>query len=414
MNPYLVVVIGVLAFDWLLGLVVESLNLSSASENLPEEFEGWYEQEEYSLSQEYLRVNTRFSLLTSTVSLALTVPFILLGGFGLVDGFSRGFGFGTVLTGLVFAGVLGLAVTVASIPFSAWRTFVIEERFGFNKTSVPTFILDILKSLVLGAILGGVVFGGMVWFFDTAGRWAWYISWVAVTLFQLFVMYIAPVVIMPLFNRFEPLADGPLKEAILEYARAQDFKLKGIYTMDGSRRSSKANAYFTGFGRYRRIVLFDTLVEKHTVEELLAVLAHEMGHYKLQHITRLIVVSILETGLMLFLLSLFISSEGLAAAFGVEPSVYAGIIIFGFLYSPISLVLNVLGSFLSRMHEYQADRFAVTTTGLGEALADGLKRLTVDNLGNLTPHPLKVLLEYSHPPVLQRIQAIRGNRLLSG
>lgn len=408
MNPYLIIILALLVADYLLSLVVEWLNLTAATETLPPEFEGWYEPDEYARSQEYLKVTTRFGLLTGTVSTVFTLGFIVAGGFGWVDQFARGFGLGAVLTGLVFAAVLGLAMTILGIPGSAWRIFVIEERFGFNKTDLPTFILDLAKGVVIGGILGALVFGGLVWFFDTAGRWAWYLSWVAITVFQLFVMYLAPVIIMPLFNKFTPLEDGPLKTAILDYATAHQFKLKGIFTMDGSKRSSKANAFFTGFGRFRRIVLFDTLVEKHTVDELLAILAHEMGHFKKQHITKHIILSVLETGMMLFLLSLFIKSQPLAEAFGVEQaSVYAGIIFFGFLYSPLSTVLHTATNVLSRKFEYEADAYAASTTGKTESLVDGLKRLTVDNLGNLTPHPLKVFLEYSHPPVISRIQALR-------
>jgi STE24 endopeptidase len=413
MNGYLLFILTILLLGYLIDLTVALLNLRSLSPELPTEFTGVYGQEEYARSQEYTRVTTRFSLIQSTVSLSLTLVFILAGGFNCIDLVARSFAFPSIPTGLIFTGLLALLSTALNLPFSVYSTFVIEQRFGFNTTTVATFILDGLKALLLAILLGGPMLAAILWFFETSGQAAWLYCWVASVAFILVVQFLAPVVIMPLFNKFVPLAEGELKEAITRYAAAQRFALQGIYTMDGSKRSTRANAFFTGFGRFRRIVFFDTLMDKLATSEIVAVLAHEMGHYKLKHIPVTMVLSILQMGLMFFILSLFLGNQGLFAAFGMEHlSVYAGLVFFGFLYAPISTILAIGFNAFSRRNEYQADRFAAQTGADGEALISGLKKLSVSNLSNLTPHPLHVLLNYSHPPILTRIEALR--RLKTG
>ena len=408
MNGFLLIILAVLIGAYLLDLIVDTLNVRHVTTVLPEEFEGYYDADKYKKSQRYLRENTRFGIISDTITTPITIAFILFGGFNIIDQFARGFNLGSVLTGLIFAGILLLALQILSIPFSIYSTFVIEERYGFNKTTPKTFILDILKSGLLIAVIGGMVLSVVLWFFEKAGPLAWLYCWIAVTVFQIFLMFIAPVVIMPIFNKFIPLEEGELKQAIEDYARSQEFKLKGIFTMDGSKRSTKTNAFFTGFGRFRRIVLFDTLVEKHTVKELVSILAHEMGHYKKKHILKSICISTLSTGLMFGILSLFLNNRGLFAAFKMqEISIYASLVFFGFLYSPIQMVLSIFGNMLSRRHEYDADEYAVKTYHASASMIAALKKLSVENLSNLTPHPLKVFLSYSHPPVLDRIQAIR-------
>ncbi len=408
MNVYLAVILLIILFKYVLNFVVDVLNVKSADPALPKEFKGYYDKDKYEKSQNYLKDKTRFGLIEDTAGNILIVGFILLGGFNYIDRFARSFGQGPVVTGLIFAGVLMLMSQIIDIPFSAFNTFVIEEKYGFNKTTVKTFILDIIKGLILGAVIGGAAYAAVIWFFMKAGDLAWIYCWGALTLFELFLMFIAPVVIMPLFNKFIPLEDGELKQTLEDYARAQDFKMKGVFKMDGSRRSTKSNAFFTGFGRFRRIALFDTLIEKHTTDELVSVLAHEIGHYKKKHIIKTMIISIGTTGLMFYILSFFMNNEGLFAAFKMEHiSVYASLVFFGFLYAPINMIFSILGSIISRKHEYEADRFAVETYKKPEAFIDALKKLSVDNLSNLTPHPLKVFLDYSHPPVLERIRAIR-------
>ena len=408
MNGYLLCILAILLLGYLLDLTVALLNLRSLRPELPLEFAGVYDADQYARSQEYTRVTTRFSLIHNTVSLILTLAFILMGGFNLIDLAARSFALSSIPTGLLFTGLLALLSTALNLPFSVYSTFVIEQRFGFNTTTATTFILDGLKALLLAVVLGGPLLAAILWFFETSGQMAWLYCWIAAVAFILVAQFLAPVVIMPLFNKFVPLAEGELKEAITRYAASQHFALQGIYTMDGSKRSTRANAFFTGFGRFRRIVFFDTLMDKLAPAEIVAVLAHEMGHYKLKHIPVMMALSILQMGLLFFILSFFLGNQGLFAAFGMEHlSVYASLVFFGFLYAPISTILAIGFHAFSRRNEYQADRFAALTGADGAALISGLKKLSVSNLSNLTPHPLHVFLNYSHPPILARIEALR-------
>ena len=408
MNGYLIFILGILLLGYLLELVVALLNLRSLSPALPAEFTGVYDAQQYARSQEYTRVTTRFSLVQSTVSILLTIVFILAGGFNLVDLAARSFGLSSIPTGLLFTGILALLSTILALPFSLYSTFGIEQRFGFNTTTVTTYVLDGLKAILLSVVLGGPLLACILWFFETSGSYAWLYCWTAAVAFILVVQFLAPVLIMPLFNKFIPLAEGELKEAITRYAAKQHFAIQGIYTMDGSKRSTRVNAFFTGFGRFRRIVFFDTLMDKLATNEIVAVLAHEMGHYKLKHILTMMVLSILQMGIMFFILSLFLGNPGLFDAFGMEHvSVYASLVFFGFLYAPLSTLIGIGFNGFSRRNEYQADRFAAISGGEGEALISGLKKLSVSNLTNLTPHPLNVMLNYSHPPVLARILSLR-------
>jgi STE24 endopeptidase len=380
--------------------------------DLPDEFKGYYDAERYKKSQKYLQETTQFTFITHTVSTSITVAFIVVGGFNLVDRIARDFGFGDIITGLIFVGTLLLASSIIHLPFSAYSTFVIEEKYGFNRTTVKTFILDILKSGLLTALIGGSIFSVVLWFFGKTGNWAWVYCWGTVTLFQVFLLFIAPVAIMPLFNKFVPMEQSELKTAIENYADDQNFKMKGIFTMDGSKRSSKSNAFFTGFGKFRRIALFDTLIEKHTTDELVCIVAHEIGHYKNKHIIKHLIISIITSGIMFFILSRFINNGELFSAFQMEKtSIYASLLFFGFLYVPIDMVISIFSKMLSRKNEYEADQFAVLTLEKPDAMILSLKKLSVDNLSNLTPHPYKVFFTYSHPPVLDRINKIRSIQL---
>ncbi len=408
MNTYLVIILFIIVGDYLLDVVVETVNIRHAKTDLPEEYQGYYDAERYKTAQNYLMENTRFELITHTIMTPMMVGFILIGGFNFVDQLARSFGLGPIPTGLIFAGILLLASQMISIPFSIYSTFVIEAKYGFNRTTAKTFILDILKGWLLAAVIGGPLFSVVLWLFEKAGSWAWAYCWVVVVLFQIVLIFLAPVVIMPLFNKFYPLEHGELKTAIEDYAKSQKFKMRGVFKMDASKRSTKSNAFFTGFGRFRRIVLFDTLAERHNVDELVSVLAHEMGHYKKRHILKSILILVMTTGLIFFVLSLFINNEGLFSAFKMEnTSIYASLFFFAFLYAPINTVVSIFSNTLSRKYEYEADAYAVSTYGKPESMISALKKLTVDNLSNLTPHPLKVFLSYSHPPVLKRIEAIR-------
>ena len=408
MNGYLLFILAVLLINYFVHLVVEIVNLRHFQVELPSDFRGYYDEKKYQTSQQYLRDNTVADLVESSIYTPILIGFLLLGGFNVIDNFARGFGLGQVGSGLIFTAILVLAGQILHLPSSIYHTFFLEERYGFNKSTVKTFIVDLIKGWILMALLGGLLFAGVIWFFEHAGNYAWIYVWVLITVFQLILMYIAPVLIMPLFNKFTPLDDSDLKRAIEDYAKSENFKLKGIFTMDGSKRSTKSNAFFTGFGRFRRIVLFDTLIQNHSIDELLAIVAHEMGHYKKIHVQKLVAISVLSTGLMLFLLSHMINNKGLFDAFRMDyVSVYASIVFFGFLYSPISMILSIVVNRLSRRFEYEADRYASTSYGKPESLVAALKKLSTDNLSNLTPHPLKVFLDYSHPPVLQRIRALQ-------
>ena len=408
MNIYGIIILATLLIDYLLDLITDVLNLKALREELPEEFKDVFDTEKYRKSQEYTRVRTRFGILVSTFHLMVLLAFWFSGGFNFVDQIVRGWELGTILSGLVYIGILMFARGVLSLPFNIYSTFVIEERFGFNKTTPKTFVLDIIKGTALGIVIGGALFAGVLAFFEYAGEAAWFYCWIAVVLFSLFMQFIAPTWIMPLFNKFTPLEEGELRQAIMALARKVQYPLENVFVMDGSKRSTKSNAFFTGFGKHKRIALFDTLIEKQTVRELVAVLAHEIGHFKKKHIQKNMAISILHTGVMFYLLSIFLTHRGLFEAFYMEqPSIYAGFIFFGMLFSPIEMILSVFMQIFSRKNEYEADRFAVEATGDPESMISALKKLTADNLSNLTPHPLYVFLHYSHPPVLERIRAIR-------
>ncbi len=407
MHPLAILILTTMAVDLVLGWVADGLNLKELDAELPAAFEGWYDPRRYAESQSYLRVNTRLGWIVSAFDLCVVLLFWFGGGFAWLDAWVRSLGLSMVISGLLYIGLLLSLKAVLGIPFGIYRTFGVEVRFGFNKTTWSTYIKDRIKGLVLAVLLAGPLTAAVLAFFQYAGSHAWWYCWAISVTFMLGVQYIAPTWIMPLFNRFEPLPAGQLRDAITRYATSIDFALENIFVMDGSKRSTKSNAFFTGFGRHRRIVLFDTLIEKHSVDELVAVLAHEMGHYKERHIIKNMIVGIVQAGVMFYLLSLFISYPGLFKAFYMDQvSVYAGLVFFGLLWAPLDGILGLAMQAVSRHHEYAADRFAVETGPNGQALVVALKKLSVDNLSNLQPHPLYVFLHYSHPPILNRIEAI--------
>jgi STE24 endopeptidase len=409
MNIFAVIILAALTLDFTLGLVSSLLNIKALKLELPPALQGIYQAEEYRRSQEYLRVTTRFGLISSAFTLLLLLAFWFSGGFNWFDQVVRGWNFVPIVSGLLYIGILLLAYEILTLPFGIYGTFVIEERFGFNRTTRRTFFSDMVKGLILALLLGAPLLAGILALFQYAGSYAWLYCWAAVVVFSLFMQYVSPTWIMPLFNKFTPMESGELKESILRYARSVDFPIKNVFVMDGSKRSSKSNAFFTGFGRNKRIALFDTLIAQHTGPEIVAVLAHEVGHYKKKHILQGTIIGILHTGVLFFLLSLFLGSPGLYQAFYMgQESIYAGLLFFGLLYTPIELVLSVVMQMFSRKNEYQADRFAAETIDNPRSLIDALKKLFAKNLSNLTPHPFYVFLNYSHPPLLQRVQAIQG------
>ena len=402
-----VLIVGILTFNYLLGRFLSYLNDTRRSTELPQELEGIYDEGKYKKQQEYDKENSRFSMLTATFSFTIMLLMLLFDGFAWVDGLVTTMTDHAILAVLLFFGILGLASDIIGIPFSLYGTFVIEEKYGFNRTTVKTFILDKLKGYLLGGLIGGGLLALFVWFYDTAGDLFWVYAWSLFSGFALFMTAFYASIIVPLFNKLTPLESGSLREAIEDYCKKVNFKLNDLFVMDGSKRSAKANAFFSGLGAKKKIVLYDTLIENHTKEELVAVLAHEAGHFKKKHTRSSLIISILQTGLMMYILSLVIGSPALSQALGVqEQSFHIGLLVFSLLYSPLSMIMGIGMNMLSRKNEYEADAFARDTYN-GEALASALKKLSVDNLSNLTPHPFYVFLNYSHPTLLQRLNALK-------
>ena len=398
-------VIGVAAIQtW-----AEVLNLGALAPSLPKSFQGVYDAESYEKSQSYTRANTRFGWVSRLFDLGLLLVFWAAGGFEWLDVWLRGFGLSSLVTGLLYIGALSVAVNILGAPFRWYDTFVLEEQFGFNRTDQKTFALDIVKGFAVEVTFGAPVLAGILFFFGWAGSWGWAYAWAAIATFSLVASFIYPTWILPIFNKFSSLEEGALRTAIFTYADSVGFPLNNVFVMDGSKRSTRSNAYFTGFGKSRRIALFDTLIESHEVNELVGVMAHEVGHYKKRHILKNTLMSIAYFGGLCYLLSIALNSEILFRAFGVSlPSVYVGLVLFGVLFTPVSFVLSVLMNGISRRYEFEADRYAVETTGDPESLARALATLSRTNLSNLTPHALYVWLTYSHPPVLERIREIRS------
>ncbi len=402
------IIIGIIILDFSIDRIMDYLNSTRWSNKLPDELKGIYDEEKYRKSQDYSKENMRFGLFISSLSLIVILLVLFFEGFAFLDGWVRQFTEHPILMALIFFGVLGLLSDILSTPFDIYHTFVIEEKYGFNRTTPKTYITDKLKGYMLSIIIGGGLLAVFVWFYDTAGSLFWLYAWIFITLFSVFMSMFYSTLIVPLFNKQTPLEEGELRNAIEEFAHKVGFKLKNIYVIDGSRRSKKANAYFSGLGAKKRIVLYDTLIKDHTTEELVGVLAHEIGHYKKKHTLKSIIISTIHTGIMLYILSLFIDNPYLSGALGAEtPSFHIGVLAFVLLYSPISTLLGIAGNILSRYYEYEADRFAAVKYD-PKPLQDALKKLSVNHLSNLRPHPAYVFVNYSHPPLLKRLEALKS------
>ena len=402
------IIIGIIILNFIIDKILSSLNAKHFNDQLPPELQDVYDEEEYKKSQEYKAVNYRFSNFTSLFSLFLTLGFFYFDGFEYVDNIARSYSDNTIVIALIFFGIIMLASDIITIPFSYYKTFVIEEKFGFNKTTVKTFILDKIKGWLMLVILGGGILALIIWFYEATGSSFWLYAWALVAVFSLFMNMFYSKLIVPLFNKQTPLEDGELRTKIANYAKTVGFKLNKIFVIDGSKRSTKANAYFSGFGSEKRVTLYDTLIKDLDNEEIVAVLAHEVGHYKRKHIIFNLSASILLTGLTLYILSLLISNPLLSNALGVDTSSFhIGLIAFGLLYSPISEITGLIMNVMSRKFEYQADNYAKDTYA-GEPLITSLKKLSKNSLSNLTPHPAYVFMHYSHPTLLQRIKNLRS------
>ncbi|GHT25085.1 peptidase M48 [Bacteroidia bacterium] len=403
-----IVIVAILVIHFLFENWLEYLNLKNLSEKLPSELSDIYDGEKYLQSQQYERENIRFGLITGAANLAIILLMLLLDGFAHVDRLAASCSTHHILQPIIFFAVLGVALQLLNTPFSIYHTFVLEKKYGFNTSTTRLYITDTVKNLLLTAVIGGGILALVVWFYHLTTDWFWVCTWVLMTAFSLFMAAFYSSFIVPLFNRQTPLEDGDLKTAIMQQADAAGFQLDRIYTIDGSKRSTKANAYFTGLGRKKRIVLYDTLIKELSVDEIVAVLLHEIGHYRRKHIVTSMILSVIQSGVMLYIFSLCVSQDALSQSLGVDPAgFHIGLIAFGILYTPISIFIGLGMNVLSRKHEYQADAFAAQY-GKAGALIAALKKLSHNNLSNLTPHSFHVFFHYSHPTLLQRIQKLKG------
>ncbi|MFB9052624.1 M48 family metallopeptidase [Formosa undariae] len=401
------IIIAIIIIDFIIDKVLDALNAKHFKDALPTELQDVYDDEAYKKSQRYKATNYKFGLLTSTFSIVLTLSFLFLDGFEYVDNIARSFSDNSIVIAIIFFGIIMMGSDILTTPFNYYQTFVIEAQFGFNKTTKTTFLIDKIKGWLMLAVIGGGILALIIWFYDIAGEQFWLYAWALIAVFSLLMNMFYAKLIVPLFNKQTPLENGSLRDKISTYAKTVGFKLDNIFVIDGSKRSTKANAYFSGFGSEKRVTLYDTLIKDLSENEIVAVLAHEVGHYKKKHIIFNLVASILLTGVTLFVLSLFISNPLLSNAIGVEiPSFHVGLIAFGLLYSPISELTSLVMNLFSRTFEYQADDYAKNTYNPTD-LISSLKKLSKTSLSNLTPHPAYVFMHYSHPTLFSRIQNLK-------
>ncbi len=404
---YIIVII--LLFDYLLNKSLGFLNAKHYNDDVPSILNDVYDTDAYKKSQKYKLTNYKFGNISSLFSLSITISFLYFDGFKIIDDYVRTYTDNNIFIALIFFGIIMIGSDIITTPFAYYQNFVIEEKFGFNKSTVKLFFIDKLKGWLIGALIGGPILAMIIWFYEISGNSFWIYTWILVTVFSLFMNMFYAKLIVPIFNKQKPLEEGDLKSKIANYAKKVGFKLDNVFVIDGSKRSSKANAYFSGFGKEKRITLYDTLINDLNEEEIVAVLAHEVGHYKRKHIIYNLILSTIITGVTLWLLAQFINSPELSNALGVKtPSFHIGMIAFGMLYSPISEITSLLMNILSRKFEYQADNYAKETYCADE-LINSLKKLSKNSLSNLTPHPSYVWFNYSHPSLLQRIQNLKKN-----
>tara|TARA_B100000497_G_C7684601_1_gene414656 strand:+ start:1224 stop:2453 length:1230 start_codon:yes stop_codon:yes gene_type:complete len=406
-NTLLLIIISFVVLEFIFGKVLDFLNSKSWNNPLPRLVEDLYDKDKYSKAKNYAKDNGNIALLSSVISLATILSILIFNGFGSLDSWINGLTANNILQSLLFFGMLSLGSFILNLPFSLYKTFVIEEKYGFNQTTLKTYILDFFKSLVLGILIGGTILSALTWVYYQLPDSFWWIAWIIMTIVSLFFATFYTTLILPLFNKLEPLEDGSLRTSIESYASKVDFPLTNIFVIDGSKRSSKANAFFSGLGKKKAIVLYDTLMKDNTEEELTAILAHEVGHYKKNHIKQGMILGVIQTGVLFFLFGLLSSSSLLAEALGASSnSFHIALIGFSMLYSPISLMTGIGMNLLSRKNEFEADNFAKETYN-GEPLQTALKNLSVSHLSNLTPHPSYVFVHYSHPPLIARLEALQ-------
>ena len=402
----LYILIGIITFDFLFERLLEYLNLRNWKEKVPQGLEGYYDQEKYSLSQKYHKEQARLGLITESFNFILIIAMLLSGGFGWLSNYLETYLKNPVWLALAFFGVLAVITTLLNLPFGLYDTFVIEQKYGFNRTTPKTYFLDLIKGLLLTVIIGvpiGFIILTLIIHLQAS---FWIYAWILIAVFMVFVNFFYTSLFVPLFNKLTPLPEGELRSEIEAYAAKVNFPLTKIMVMNGSKRSSKANAFFSGFGSRKTIVLFDTLIEKQTTPELVSVLAHEVGHYKKKHIIQGLILSLLQMGLMLFLMSRLLFNPALSAALGADSLKYhLNLLAIGILFGPFSMLTGIAMNVFSRKNEFEADSFAVSTSD-GEVFKEALLKMSVDSLSNLDPHPAYVFVHYSHPPVLERVKQL--------
>lgn len=405
------IVIIILIVNFVIEQTLSVLNRTTWKKELPDDLKDFYNPQTYEKARQYNEHRWRLSMLSEWVGFIISFGFFISGGFAWLNNLLSPHIQNSIFLTLVYFAVLFLASDLISLPFSVYKTFVIEEKFGFNKTTIKTFILDKLKSYGLTLIIGGLIGFVLVWLIIKLREDFWIYAFIVITGFSLFFTVFYSSLILPLFNKLKPLEDGELRQVIFRFAEKVKFPLQNIYVMDGSKRSSKANAFFTGLWKKKKIVLYDTLIEKHTTEELLAVLAHEVGHYKKKHIVKGMIAGFIQTFVMLFIVSKLLFLPELSQAFGSDTFVlHINLIALAVLFEPLNLIVSLVVNVFSRKYEYQADYFAVVKTG-GYYLKDALRKLSVDHLSNLKPHPAYVFFYYSHPPLINRLKAIDNIKL---
>ncbi|MDO4727197.1 MAG: M48 family metallopeptidase [Porphyromonadaceae bacterium] len=402
-NTLFFIILSVFIADFIFGRYLSWLNIMASKNKLPIELEDIYDNEQYQRQQQYFRTNSKFGMISSLFSSAIMIIFLILQGFAIVNEIVVGWQLSSIWSSIVFFSILYIANDIIGLPFDIYDTFVIEQRFGFNRTTIKTFVFDKVKALLLTTIIGIVLLYSIISIYNATPDYFWLLAWSAVTLFGLFMSLFYSDLIVPLFNKQTPLPEGELRNKIEAFASKAQFNLKNIYTIDGSKRSTKANAYFTGMFGKKRIVLYDTLIQTLTPEEIVAVLAHEIGHYRHRHTVKSLAISLPFSLLLFWLLGMVLQSNMFAQALGVATATFhINIITFGILYTPLSMLLGVVQNVVSRRFEYQADNFA-KSYGLRNELISSLKKLSADSLSNLTPHRLVVFINYSHPTLCQRI-----------
>lgn len=400
----IVIVVAEFAFD----CVLRYLNIKASKQPIPKELEGLYDEETYKKQQAYTSERRRVSLLGSVLNTCITLGIFAFGGFALFDGWVREVTSHPVLMAILYMLIFNVIGMIVDVPFSYYNTFTIETKYGFNRMTKKLFWTDLLKSTALSIVITSIIIGAVVWIYGMIPQWFWLVAWAVIGCFQLFMQYIYTDFIVPMFNKLSPLEDGELRSAIEDFAKKTNFSLENIYMQDSSKRSTHGNAYFSGWGKRKKVVIYDTLTEQLSTEQIVAVLAHEIGHQKHGHMTKMVVMMLSMMLLTLWLFSLVIDSKEVAMAAGCEmPSFHINIMVFSMLFTPISMLTDMFTAIISRRHEWEADEFA-RVYGQGEGISEALKKMSKHSLANLTPHPLVVFMEYSHPTLLDRVKHLEN------